>query len=277
MSPRPARKHARTKSTSGLSRSKVRRLEEPKPKPTRAEGTAEARALARWKRPVKRLWKSLDAEPRHFANELIRLAFGPESLPGIPAWAQAAARRFVGISLEQLEEVRSRVAAQGPAEAQRALSDEMERTPDMWGMITGLSLRVVSDLERDLTDPEARKALAQTVEAQRRLNELDARKAAAKGVGVEAEYLKNYGLGLATDAEAELKAADGYRDLCGIVVWKWREIAELKSRAAFRDFLLTMLPRNRVGSDKRLEHFCRLIGLSFRPPGRPKGSQNKEH
>lgn len=224
---------------------------------------------------MKRLLKALDPEPLRFVNDLVRLAFGPESLPGIPAWARAAARRFVGISPEQLEEVRSTVAAQGPAEAQKALSDEMERTPDVWGMITGLSLRVVSDLEKDLTDPAARKALAQTVEAQRRLNELDARKAAAQGVGVEAEYLKNYGLGLATDAEAELKAADGYRDLCGIVVWKWREIAALGSRKEFCTWLDRHFGADMARTEKRLEHFCRLIDLRFRRPGRPKGAQAK--
>ncbi len=98
--------------------------------------------------------------------------------------------------------------------------------------------------------------------------------AAANGFPPEMrlEYFKGYTEGLERGAgfgEFGLLGPNG--PLMLATVFGWREIVGLGSVGAFHAWLVNHLDRNSVGEDvKRIERFCKEIGLKFRGRGRPR-------
>jgi len=57
----------------------------------------------------------------------------------------------------------------------------------------------------------------------------------------------------------------------------WRYIQTFESIRQLQKFLGVYLTANELGNLKRLEKICERIGLTLRPPGRPKGSKNGDN
>jgi hypothetical protein len=242
----------------------------------------EARLLARLKAVVKEIAASLPAHEVRHTVELFLLAFSPEPVPGVPAWAQKAARRVFRVDRDFPRPVPVRSPAEATAalmELQWQITAELAAEPALSGGLVGLTCRAVDDFAESAAESVARHRLEKLRKVCDAAKRLESDRMARLGRPKEAEFTTCLGGGMSVDSDQLIREANSYHDLDGIVAVRWREVQALPSRAEFRRFAVKILGGNAetTQTEKRLEHYCRLIGLSFRPPGRPKGSQNAPH
>lgn len=220
-------------------------------------------------------------EVRHTV-ELFLLAACPQPVPGVPPWAQKAARRVFGADQNFPRPVPAQSSAEAAAafaEHQKQLTTELQAEPALWGGCLGLTCRAVDDFAESAAESVARHRLEKLRKVCDAAKRLESDRMARLGRPKEAEFTTCLGGGMSVDSDQLFREANSYHDLDGIVAVRWREVQALPSRAEFRRFVVNILGGNAetTQTEKRLEHYCRLIDLRFRPPGRPKGSQNSPH
>jgi hypothetical protein len=164
-------------------------------------------------------------------------------------------------------------------ELQWQITAELAAEPALSGGLVGLTCRAVDDFAESAAESVARHRLEKLRKVCDAAKRLESDRMARLGRPKEAEFTTCLGGGMSVDSDQLIREANSYHDLDGIVAVRWREVQALPSRAEFRRFAVKILGGNAetTQTEKRLEHYCRLIGLSFRPPGRPKGSQNAPH
>lgn len=238
----------------------------------------EARLLARLKAVTREIAANLPKHELRHLIELVVLAFCPQAVPGVPPWAQKAARRVFNVDQDFPRPVPFRSAAEATAafvELQRKLTAELEAQPALWGGCLGLTFRAVDDFAESAAETVARRRLERLQSVCDAAKRLESDKAARLDNAKESEFLTMLGAGMSTDTAQLLREGNSYHDLDGIVATRWREVMALASRGDFCQWLDQHYGHGMARTEKRLEHFCRLIGLRFRPPGRPTGSTSQ--